>query len=80
MNDSLRESFSGVVEKVFRSILGDAGRHHIPCGYVRDYCFPLPEVVRPLISERDQRRTDDPLDPATKLLDGDIQRHIRQEA
>ena len=30
--------------------------------------------------ERDYCRTDDPLDPAIKLLDRDIQRHIRQEA
>ena len=67
-------------EKVFRQILGDAGRHKIPCGYVRDYSCPLPEVVRPLILERDQRRTDDPLDPAIKLLDRDIQRLIRQDA
>ena len=66
-------------ERVFRQILCDAGRHHIPCGYVRDYSGPLPEVVRPLMSERDQRHTDDSLDPAIKLLDQDIQRHIRQE-
>ena len=52
----------------------------IPCGYVKDYCDPLPEVVRHLISERDQRCTDDPIDPAIKLLERDIQRHIRQEA
>ena len=67
-------------EKVFRQILSNAGRHHIPCGYVRDYSRPLPEVVRPLISERDQRRTDDPLNPAIKLLDRDRQQHIRQDA
>ena len=35
-------------KKGFRQILGGAGRHHIPCGYVRDYSGPLPEVVRPL--------------------------------
>ena len=29
--------------------------------YVRDYCDHLPDVVRPLITERDQHRTDDPL-------------------
>ena len=29
----------------------------IPCGYVRDYCSHLPDVERPLISERDQRLT-----------------------
>ena len=38
------------------------------------------KVVRPLISLRYQLRTDDPLDPAIKLVDQDIQRHIRQEA
>ena len=58
-------------EKVFRRILVDAGRYHIPCGYLRDQCSPLPDVVRPLISERDQRRTDDTLDPVIKLLDRD---------
>ena len=60
-------------EKVFRRILGDAGRHHNPCTNVRDYCSPLSEVVRPLILERDQRRINDPLGPAIKLLDRDIQ-------
>ena len=30
--------------------------------------------------ERDQRRINDPLDTTIKLLDRDIQRHIRQEA
>ena len=34
----------------------------------------------PLITERDQRRADDPLNLANKLMDWDIQRHIRQEA
>ena len=53
---------------------------HIPSGYVRDYSGLLPEVVRPLISERDQRRTEDPLDPAIKLLDRDIQQLISQDA
>ena len=67
-------------EKFFRRILSDAGRHHIHCGYVRDYCGPLPDVVRFLIAERDQRYTDHPLDPAIKLLDRDTQRLIRQEA
>ena len=67
-------------EKVFMQILGDAGRHHISYGYVRDYSGPFPEVVRPLISERGQSRTDDPLNPTIKLLDWDIQRNIRQEA
>ena len=32
-------------EKVFRQIICDARRHHIPCGYVNDYSGPLPEVV-----------------------------------
>ena len=67
-------------KKVFWHILSDVGRHHIPCGYVGDYCSPLPDVVRPFITEREQRYTDDPLDPAIKLLDQDIQRHIHQEA
>ena len=62
-------------EKVFRRMLSNARRHHIPCGYLRYYCGPLPEIVRALISERDQRRLDDPLDPAIQLLDRDIQRH-----
>ena len=48
-------------EKVIRGILSDAGRYYIPCGYVRDYCGPLPDVVRPIFTETDQRRTDDPL-------------------
>ena len=48
-------------EKLFCAILSDARRYHIPCGYVRDYCGPLLDVVRPLITERDQRSTDDPL-------------------
>ena len=74
--DAPLPSFSSAGEKVFRRILGDACRHHIPCSYVRDYCCPLPEVVRPLVSERDQRRIDDQLDSAIKLLDRDIQRHI----
>ena len=59
-------------EKVFRRILSHAWKHHIPCGHVRNYCGPLPDVVRPFITERDQRRTDDPLNPAIKLLDRDI--------
>ena len=58
----------------FSHILSDAGRHHIICGYVGDYCDPLPDIVRPLIAERDQLRKDDPLDPSIKLLDRDIQR------
>ena len=29
--------------KVFRHILGNARRHHIHCGYVRDYCYSLPQ-------------------------------------
>ena len=66
-------------EKVFQRILSNAGGHHIPCCYVRNYCSPLPCVVRPLITKRDQRRTDDPLDLAIKLLDRDILRHICQE-
>ena len=45
-----------------------------------DYRGPLSEVVRPLVPERVQRRTDDPLDPVIKLLDRDIQRLIRQDA
>ena len=59
-------------EKVFRRILSEAGRHHIPCCHVRDYCGPLRDVVLPLITERDQRLTDDPLDPSIKLLDREI--------
>ena len=39
-----------------------------------------PEVVRPLISEIDQRRIDYSLKPAIKVLDRDIQWLIRQEA
>ena len=66
-------------KKVFRRILGDAWRHHIPCSYVRDYWCPLPDVVRPIVSERYQRRTDDPLDPAIKLLNRDIPQNICQE-
>ena len=50
--------------------LGDVGRHHITCGYVRDYCCPLPKFVRPFISERDQCRTDDPFDPASSCWTG----------
>ena len=46
---------------MFRHIFSESGRHHIPCGYVRNYCAPLPDFVRPLITERDQRRTDDSL-------------------
>ena len=34
-------------ENVFRRILGDAGRHHTPCGYVRDYCSPFPKSCDP---------------------------------
>ena len=34
----------------------------------------------PVTEERNQNRIDSPLDPAIKLLDRDIQRHIRQEA
>ena len=48
---------------------------------------PLPEVVRPLISKRDQHHTEDPLDPCPgpvalpiKLLDQDIQQLIIQDA
>ena len=36
-------------------------------------CYPA------IIEVRDQRRIDNPHDPAIKLLDRDIQRHIRQE-
>ena len=59
-------------ENVFLRILSDARRHHIPCGYVMGYCGPLPDAVWLLITERNQRCTDDPLDPAIKLLDRDI--------
>ena len=48
-------------EKVIWRILSDAGRYHIPYGYVRDYSGPLPDVVQPLIIERDHRNTDGPL-------------------
>ena len=34
-------------EKVFRHFLVIVRKHHIPCGYVRDYCGPLPDVERP---------------------------------
>ena len=43
-------------------------------------CGPLPDAVRPLITERDLCCTDDPLDPTIKLLDWDSQWLIRQEA
>ena len=57
-----------------RRCTGDCG---LCC--VRDYCAPLPVVVRPLITERDQRRTDDPLHPAIKLLDRDTQQLIHHK-
>ena len=44
------------------------------------YCGPLPDIVWPLIAERDQRHIDDPLDLVIKLLDREIQQHIRHEA
>ena len=40
---------------------------------------PLSDVVRPLIAKRDQRRSDNSLDPAIQLLDRDIQWHIRHQ-
>ena len=49
------------------------------CDLVASGLHNIPDVVQPLISERDQRRTADPLDPPIKLLDRDIQPHIRQE-
>ena len=33
--------------KVFRWILSNAGRHHIPCGYVRDYAALSPKLCDP---------------------------------
>ena len=60
-------------EKFYRRILGGAGRHRISRGYVRDYSGPLSDIVRSLIAEKYQRRTDNPLDPA-------IRRQICQEA
>ena len=51
-----------VGEKVFR-------RHYIPCGYVRDYCVPLIEVVRPLyLRERPSPhgRSSGPCHPAAR--------------
>ena len=39
-----------------------------------------PRLWDPLISERNLRSTDDPLDPAIKLLDQDIQQHLQREA
>ena len=52
-----------------------------PCGYVKkDYCDLLPDVVRTLITERDQSHTGAPINPAIKLLERNIQRRIHQEA
>ena len=46
---------------------------HIFQGYIEVYCGPLPEVIQFLIYERDQRRQDNPLDPAIQQLGRDIQ-------
>ena len=67
-------------EKVFRQLVCDASRHHIPSGYRKDYTGSLPADVRPLIAERDQRRREDPLDPQIQQLDILVQRCLRQKA
>ena len=46
--------------------------YNIPRGYITDYCGPLHDVVWPFIADRDQRFSNNSIDPA-------IQLHIRQE-
>ena len=78
VNKVFRWDFTNLLrqKKIFRLILSNARKRHIPWGYIREYYGPLPKAVQPIIAERDQCNIDNLL----KLLDRDIQQHIRQEA
>ena len=67
-------------ELLFRSVLVNAARHHIPAGYRKNYTGRLPPVARTLTQERDRLSTLDPTDPAIRPLEVQIQQSIRQDA
>jgi hypothetical protein len=66
----------GAGEKVFCSILKAASSHCIPAGYRQDYVPGLSQEATVLIRERDVLRSSDPLDPAIKIMNQEINKII----
>ena len=64
-------------ERIFRSILATASKHHIPAGFQRDPISQMPQDARPLIADRDARRSADPQDGQLPALEAQISQSIK---
>ena len=63
-------------ENIFRRVLLEAGRHHIPQGHIRNHIPNLTDSTKRLILERDNLRSSDPSHPNIHALDQQINKYI----